>query len=191
MTKALSTKRASALVAARSGAVIAVAPLEEDNSVTSALTVATDTLRAGGADMVCGLSVPLDGLAAVPAGFDQAVLAASQTSAERPVVSLSELSVVENLVLGATTTTRAMLIDQAEAMLPDARKSLGPLKATLQAFAETNMNVTRAAKVLHIHPNTLRYRLRRVLEQTGRDPHTFGDLLDLLCLVTLLSQPDL
>jgi len=84
-----------------------------------------------------------------------------------------------------------MLVEQAESTFPDAKKSLAPLKSTLQAFADTNMNVTRAAKVLHIHPNTLRYRLRRVLEQTGRDPHTFGDLLDLLCLVTLLSQPDL
>lgn len=191
LTRTLSTRRASALVAARSGAVIAVAPLEDDHSVTPALTAAATALRAEGTHMVCGLSTPLEGFAAVPAGFDQAVLAASQTSTERPVVSLSELSVIENLVLGATTTTRAMLLHQAENLLPDAKRSLAPMKFTLQAFAETNMNVTRAAKRLHIHPNTLRYRLRRVLEQTGRDPHSFGDLLDLLCLVTLLSQPDL
>jgi DNA-binding PucR family transcriptional regulator len=50
------------------------------------------------------------------------------------------------------------------------------------------MNLTRAAETLHVHPNTLRYRLRRIEERSGRDPHRFGDLVDLICLLDLLEE---
>jgi DNA-binding PucR family transcriptional regulator len=50
------------------------------------------------------------------------------------------------------------------------------------------MNLTRAAEALHVHPNTLRYRLRRIEERSGRDPHIFSDLVDLICLLDLLEE---
>ncbi|MCZ2525227.1 PucR family transcriptional regulator [Streptomyces sp. HB2AG] len=57
------------------------------------------------------------------------------------------------------------------------RHVLGPLldpgnqhlAATLDAYLGTG-SATAAAEALHLHPQTLRYRMRRVRELTGRDP---------------------
>lgn len=40
---------------------------------------------------------------------------------------------------------------------------------TLRAFLDALGDITAAAQRLHVHPNTLRYRLRRILEITGTD----------------------
>jgi DNA-binding PucR family transcriptional regulator len=63
---------------------------------------------------------------------------------------------------------------------PDAvrRAVLGPLLAdahahlleTLRAYFRAGA-ATTAADALHVHPQTLRYRLRQVRELTGQDPH--------------------
>jgi DNA-binding PucR family transcriptional regulator len=58
-----------------------------------------------------------------------------------------------------------------------ARAVLGPLLRpdrrhlgeALDAYLDTG-SATAAADLLHLHPQTLRYRLRRIRELTGRDP---------------------
>jgi DNA-binding PucR family transcriptional regulator len=50
---------------------------------------------------------------------------------------------------------------------------------TLRAYVDSGFNLTKSAEILHVHPNTVVYRLRRVKELTGRDPHVPEDLLAL------------
>jgi sugar diacid utilization regulator len=50
------------------------------------------------------------------------------------------------------------------------------LLATLRAYVETHFNLTKAAQILNVHPNTVVYRLRRIRELSGRDPHNVDDL---------------
>ncbi len=47
------------------------------------------------------------------------------------------------------------------------------------------MNITGAASALHVHPNTIRYRLARIADTTGLDPRSFLGLVDLYCSVEL------
>jgi DNA-binding PucR family transcriptional regulator len=47
------------------------------------------------------------------------------------------------------------------------------------------MNIARAARQLHVHPNTVRYRLARIAEATGQDPRTFAGLADLVCMLEI------
>ncbi len=61
------------------------------------------------------------------------------------------------------------------------------LVTTLRAYMESGFNLTRSAEVLHVHPNTVVYRLRRIHELSGRDPHDASDLL-LLFLGLKLSE---
>ncbi|WP_210495579.1 helix-turn-helix domain-containing protein [Patulibacter sp. SYSU D01012] len=52
-----------------------------------------------------------------------------------------------------------------------------PLEETLRVFLERNLDVTRTAQALHLHPNSLRYRLTRIEERLGRslrDPATIA-----------------
>ena len=54
-----------------------------------------------------------------------------------------------------------------------------PLLDTLNAYLEHAGSAERAAEVLYCHPNTVRYRLRRLQELTGRslsDPHGIAEL---------------
>src|SRR3954451_21338006 len=72
------------------------------------------------------------------------------------------------------------------------RRALGPLEdhsirgradllETLRTFVSCNLDRRRAAKRLHVHPNTLDYRLRRVEELTGLRLGSTSDLV-LICL---------
>lgn len=45
----------------------------------------------------------------------------------------------------------------------------GQLVATLSAYLDAFGDVARTAQVMHVHPNTLRYRLRRITEVSGLD----------------------
>jgi len=51
---------------------------------------------------------------------------------------------------------------------------------TLRAYFAASFNLTRSAEALSVHPNTVVYRLRRIKELSGRDPHDPDDLLLLL-----------
>lgn len=46
------------------------------------------------------------------------------------------------------------------------------LVLTLEVYLGTDLDRRRAAAKLHVHPNTLDYRLRRIVELTGIDPST-------------------
>ena len=56
------------------------------------------------------------------------------------------------------------------------RRSSGLLE-TLEAFLDCGLDRRRAAERLHIHPNTLDYRLRRITELTGLEPGRPRDLV--------------
>ncbi|WP_407675087.1 PucR family transcriptional regulator [Phaeacidiphilus oryzae] len=49
---------------------------------------------------------------------------------------------------------------------------------TLEAFLRYDGSWTRCASALHVHVNTLRYRIRRIEELTGRDLARLDDRVD-------------
>ncbi|MFI5609120.1 PucR family transcriptional regulator [Amycolatopsis sp. NPDC051903] len=53
------------------------------------------------------------------------------------------------------------------------------LMATLKAFLEHSGSWTQTSGALHLHVNTLRYRISRISELTGRDLGRFADRVDL------------
>jgi DNA-binding PucR family transcriptional regulator len=52
----------------------------------------------------------------------------------------------------------------------------GHLAAAIEAFADHGLSVVAAARALHVHPNTVIYRLDRWRTLTGWDPRTFPGL---------------
>jgi sugar diacid utilization regulator len=51
------------------------------------------------------------------------------------------------------------------------------LVQTLRTYVQAGFSPTRSAAQLIVHPNTVLYRLRRIRELTGRDPHEPDDLV--------------
>jgi DNA-binding PucR family transcriptional regulator len=58
------------------------------------------------------------------------------------------------------------------------RRQHGDLVASLRAFLEHNGNWEAAARALGVHRHTLRYRIRRVAELTGRDLEAAADRVE-------------
>ncbi|MGA5699223.1 PucR family transcriptional regulator [Peterkaempfera bronchialis] len=71
-------------------------------------------------------------------------------------------------LLGARPTAAPDRVAQA-VLGPLLRPDRRHLAEALDAYLDTG-SATAAADVLHLHPQTLRYRLRRIRELTGRDP---------------------
>lgn len=57
---------------------------------------------------------------------------------------------------------------------------LETIEKTIQTFAECDMNVLKASKMLFIHRNAMEYRLKMIKDKTGLDPKNFYDLVELV-----------
>ena len=107
------------------------------------------------------------------------------TGAPRPV-SAREL-LPERALLGDTSAVAA-LHNEVTRPLADA----GPaLSETLDAFLDSGGAIEACARKLFVHPNTVRYRLRRIADFTGRDPTVPRDAYVLRVATTVgrLSYP--
>jgi hypothetical protein len=79
---------------------------------------------------------------------------------------------------------RAAEVLRSEIFAPLAA-SQAPLLATLDAYLAHGGGLEPAARSLFVHPNTMRYRLRRIADVTGRDPWNPRDLLALTVALML------
>ena len=89
---------------------------------------------------------------------------AGWTGAPRPVAARELLP--ERALLGDTSAVAA-LYNEITRPLADA----GPaLSETLDAYLDSGGAIEACARKLFVHPNTVRYRLKRITDFTGRDP---------------------
>ncbi len=104
--------------------------------------------------------------AALSAGEAVAALraAAAWPGAPRPV---SSEQLLPERALAGDAGARARLIDQGYVVLADGS---GDLLGTLTSYLDASGSIEGAARALFVHPNTVRYRLRRVAEVTGFVP---------------------
>jgi DNA-binding PucR family transcriptional regulator len=94
---------------------------------------------------------------------------AGWSSAPRPVLARELLP--ERALLGDAS---AIAVLEAEVMRPLA--DAGPaLTETLDAYLDSGGAIEACARQLFVHPNTVRYRLKRITDFTGRDPTTPRD----------------
>lgn len=122
--------------------------------------------RFGPGPVVIGPSVPSLDEAGRSASAALAGLAAAHAwpTAPRPV--LADDLLPERVLVGDVVARRT-LVEQAYRPLVAAG---GSLLDTLAAHVEHGRSLEAAARVLYVHPNTVRYRLRKVAEVTGWDP---------------------
>ena len=101
--------------------------------------------------------------------FAQAALAgieavAGWPSAPRPVHSLELLP--ERALNGDESAMTALI----ESLVQPLAEGGATLTTTLEAYLDSGGSVESCARILYIHPNTVRYRLKKISEITGRDP---------------------
>ncbi len=132
------------------------------------LRVAASTLlpRFGPGPVVIGPVVGdlTDSARSARAALSGLVAAPAWEQAPRPVQADELLP--ERVLIGDVTARRTLV---AQAYAPLAA-SQGSLLETLSAYLGTGRSLEAAARTLYVHPNTVRYRLRRVSDVTGWDP---------------------
>jgi sugar diacid utilization regulator len=174
-----------ALVVVRQDEVAAVLPLS--GKTPSAIGVALDVARVSSEReheirMLVGVSGVCRGLAEVGQRYLEAHQALRRSNPERPIVSLSELSPFEHLVASTDQSTRSSIAMEATALTESGN---GALMETLRTYLDSDLDVARTAEALYVHPNTVRYRLRRISELTGLDTQRFSGLVELLTIARL------
>jgi hypothetical protein len=167
------------------GDAIAFVPAAGISGVVATMRAAALFLDSGLADerLAVGVSGPAEG----PAGLRAAVEEARHTRslADRrpgpPRVATSEEAKSHALLLAnVPATVRASFRDALLRPLWDYDgEHHSELVVTLEAFLDCSGSWSRCAARLHIHVNTLRYRIGRIGELTGRDLSTFEDRVDL------------
>ena len=120
----------------------------------------------GPGPVVIGPSVPglTEAGRSARAALSGMVAARAWPEAPRPVAADDLLP--ERLLSGDTTARRA-LVDRAYRRLQQADV---PLLETTSCYLAAGRSIEATARALFIHPNTVRYRLRRVSDITGWDP---------------------
>jgi sugar diacid utilization regulator len=121
----------------------------------------------------------------------EAVEVAAGTGIRGRAVVLEDVLV--DHMLRSSPHARRILRDTLQPLVEYDRTHHSELVATLRAYLSAGPNLTQSARLLTVHPNTVVYRLRRIRELSGRDPHVIEDLQILylaLKLVELTSEPE-
>jgi hypothetical protein len=136
--------------------------LRHDELVVIARHVARGDLEAvheaalaHGIDVRFGLGVPAVGFATVQRAYREATLCLAYTSPQRPVVELGELSALDAALVGADATARAVIATKGRGLRALDRTEHDVAVDTVRAFAAADLNVTRTAAALHLHPNSV------------------------------------
>jgi hypothetical protein len=128
---------------------------------------------------VVGVSTPFTDLTEVPTALHRARIARRCIPHDASgVVVFGDLPVAA-LVAGSPALAGELAQELFSRLLslPQAEKEI--LLSTLEAWYTEGGSAKNAGKILYVHPNTVRYRMRRIEELTGRDldrPQSIAEL---------------
>jgi hypothetical protein len=137
-----------------------------------------------GARLVIGASMVCFGLVEIGRGYPEACQAVERARVTDGFVALADTSLYESLLALGAASIQRRLPAWATTLLEEGSRS--DLIDTLQAYLAADLSIERAARALFVHPNTIRYRLRRLSQLTGLDVSSFYDLVELVTAIRLL-----
>jgi sugar diacid utilization regulator len=171
----------SLLVGVRHGEVIALYPFDDAAELATAKRLCSalaGDLQDPDADARIGISSCHHGLARISTSYAEAREAAAiaaSTDARGRVVAFEDV-LIDSMVRASPHANRILEATIMPLLAYDAEHK-AELVPTLRSYVEAGFNLTRCAESRCVHPNTIVYRLRRIRELTGRDPHVPDDLL--------------
>jgi GAF domain-containing protein len=125
-----------------------------------------------GGGVAVGLSSVCRGAASFAAGFEEArhaLLGATLLHSAPRVTTYEELGPYKYLLRMSLDGIRDTHRDAVTRLAEYDRERSASLLRTLEEFLRRRGNISATADALYVHPNTLRQRLRRIMELTGLD----------------------
>jgi sugar diacid utilization regulator len=168
----------SLIVGVRHGDVVALYPVSGPDGVAAVRSECTDLVDALGIDVGVGIGGWHAGLVGTASGYREALDAVDIARAKGirdRAVALDEV-LVDHIFRSSPFADR-ILAETIRPVIEYDRAHHGSFVTTLRTYLEVGLNLTRTARALFIHPNTVEYRLRRIRELSGRDPRSPDDLL--------------
>jgi purine catabolism regulator len=140
-------------------------------------------LQLEGVEVLVGLGRPHDGLHETHESLLDARLAAQQLAGRGggSVLRFEDCDLARSLVSGVAS----------ERVAPQVHRLLGDVKAdprlheTLVAYLDADLDVRRTASALHLHVNSVRYRLGKIEAVLGRSLNCVATIADLYIAVTV------
>ncbi|MFF3447835.1 PucR family transcriptional regulator [Streptomyces sp. NPDC002667] len=132
-----------------------------------------------------------EGLANALAEARYALASARTTSPDTSCLTdIAALTSVDTLLTGIPAEVRAAYSQTVLGpLLKAGGGSAAMLLHTLETFLAQDGSWTRTAEALHLHVNTVHYRVQRVEHLTGRDLSRLGDRLDLWAALACRGRP--
>ncbi|MEA2381519.1 MAG: hypothetical protein QOH72_1490 [Solirubrobacteraceae bacterium] len=165
------------VVGVRQGDVVALYPASQPDELETVKAQCAALTHALEIDVSVGVSGWHAGRPAIASAYAEAREAAeiaAGTGIRGRAVVLDDVLV--DLMLRASPHARRILRETLEPVVEYDRTHRSALVATLRAYLGAGPSLTRSARVLTVHPNTVVYRLRRIRELSGRDPQRMEDL---------------
>ena len=125
-----------------------------------------------GGDSAIGLSNSCRGAATFPAGFGEArhaLLGTTVLHAQPAAMTYDELGPYKYFLRMSLEGVRDSHRDAVARLADYDRSRSTSLLRTLEEFLRRRGNISATAEALFVHPNTLRQRLRRIMEISGLD----------------------
>ncbi len=126
-----------------------------------------------------GLSETFEAVSDTPQAVSQARLARDTATPGENGVRRYGDSRVAALVAATPELALGLARQVLGAVLEQSDEERELLIGTLRAWYDAQGSAAEAARLLHCHPNTVRYRLAKVTQLTGRDLHVPGDVVHL------------
>ncbi len=180
---------AGGVFAVRQSELVALLPLraKDERSLNQRLSRMVEELSGRGIPLRVGMSAVHADLDEAPEGHAEARLACGSIQGQHGVVALAELSTLDYLVRRPDDTVRRLIQPRVRAFLAEDLAGDGVYSRSLEAFIEHDLNAREAARALHVHVNTMYYRLERISERTGCDLRRVDQMIELLLAVRVLA----
>nr|WP_277344738.1 helix-turn-helix domain-containing protein [Cellulomonas sp. IC4_254] len=144
-----------------------------------------------GRQLRVGMSDPVSGVSRLNSAIATAVERVQNAAGTEPVVVSTSLHTQNHRallrMLGESTRSGYAREVLAPLLSYDERHN-ADLVGTLRAFLDGGGAWQETARQLHLHTNTLRYRIARIEELTNRDMSTMSDRVDLFLAMTCLDE---
>ncbi len=171
-------------------AIVAASPEQVRHAVASAVALAP---ALGNSQLRIGVSGTATGASSLRGALDEARHACAMAGMSRERVAIigeDELTSHVMLLAAVPDGVRRAFRDRLLGpLLEYDRVHRADLVPTLRAFLACSGSWTKCAEELHIHVNTLRYRIQRIEQMTGRDLGRLDARVDLFLAVSLTSTP--
>ena len=143
-----------------------------------------------GRQLRMGLSDPISGLGQLSSAVTIAHDRLAALTGAAPVLLSNASSADSHRALLTMLSERSKASFATEVLRPLTeydKKSGGDLVGTLRAFLDSGGAWVECARQLHLHPNTLRYRIGRIEDLTNRDLGSMEDRVDLYLALACLA----